>query len=83
MKLPIGNQVLLLDNSMFDNGGVECKNFTVCTANDYANYEWHTIRAMFPQDMILQAIGKGERHLNVKHLGITVECELVLELQWD
>ncbi len=67
MKLPIGNQVLLLDYSMFDNGGVECKNFTVCTANDSAIYEWDTIKAMFPQDMILQAIGKGERHLNVKH----------------
>jgi hypothetical protein len=83
MKLPIGNQVMLLDNRMFDNGSVECRNFVVCTANDSANYEWHTIKAMFPQDMILEAIAKGAHHLNVRHLGITCECELVLELQWD
>lgn len=83
MKLPIENQVLLLDNAIFDNGGVECKTFAVCTANDSAIYEWHTIKAMFPQDMILQAIGRGAMHLDVRHLGITCECEPVLELQWD
>lgn len=84
MKLPIGNQVLLLDNSMFDDGSVECRNFVFCTADAAYNAEWDLVQRCIPYpELILEAIARGKHHVNVKSIGLQYSGDLVLEIQWD
>lgn len=75
---------VLLDNSMFDDGSIECKNFQVSTLEDYRLCEWDYIEANFPksiQSKIVKAINAGKSFIGEQYdlpgLGI------VVEISWD
>ncbi len=70
---------VLLDNSMFDDGSVECKTFTVASEYDFFTCEWSYIQSTFSgkiQKQIIEAIAQGKRYVPIEH-------KIICEIQWD
>jgi hypothetical protein len=69
-------ECIFLDNSMFDDGSIECKNFIVANDEGSYNCEWNWIESTFPNllDTIKEAIRLGKRYVT------TPEGE---EISWD
>lgn len=71
--------MILLDNSMFDDGSIECKNFFLATPDETLVFEWDGVQKRFPDlsKTIAQCVKGGGRHFTLMYKG-----ELC-ELQWD
>lgn len=73
---------LLLDNSMFDDGSVECKNYQVCRIdNDDAyvcEYDWLVNNFNKNIHLILSAIANDAAYVNV-----VGDDGIQYEVSWD
>lgn len=68
---------ILLDNSLFDDDGIECKNFTVADKDNHYICEWEYIQKVFPNviDKIKAVIKSGGYYIyDSKH---------DLQISWD
>ena len=69
----------LLDNSLFDDGTIECKNFQVSSIDDYYICEWTDIQNTFSgkiQRQIIEAIAQGKQYVAIEH-------KMICEISWD
>lgn len=62
------SKCIMLDNSMFDDGSIECKNFTLVVGAEYdiIQCEWDYILKHYTvlvHKDIREAISKGQRHI--------------------
>lgn len=75
-------QCILLPNSLFDDGSLECKTWVVATNENSQIVSWKYIQKTFPEHIkaINRAIEEGKHYI-----GITQEECLpgYFEIQWD
>lgn len=77
--------IRVLDNSMFDVGTIECKNFCINTLDDSFVCEWDYIKEHFSdkiQDRIRESIGLGRYHVVLEPIPID-GIGYVIEINWD
>lgn len=74
----------VLDNSLFDDGSIECKNFQVATKDEGYIREWFQLQDIFSgkiQRLILESIGQGKRYVELDNY--PTELGLIVEISWD
>lgn len=76
-------KMLLLDNSLFDDGSLECKNFTVSDSEGYYVCEWEWIKNKFAAAIhkrIAEAVVKGEYYIGIEGIN---KGDRYFEISWD
>jgi hypothetical protein len=73
-------QLILLDNSLFDDGSFECYNFWLATEDGTVQVDASLIKTFDFLDQILDAMAKGKSHLVTTDL--VYGGEQILEIQW-
>lgn len=80
-------RIQVLDNSMFDNGCIECRTFILATAWGSEFCEFDIINRMFSPEVVKLIKSRlnsaDSRYVRVKDQGITLSGEIILEIQWD
>ena len=73
-------QAQVLDNSMFDDGGIECRNFQVATQDDAYTCEYEWIQNNFSRNLVSIQIAVEEHKDYINVMG---DDGIVYEVSWD
>lgn len=75
-------KVQLLDNSMFDDGSLDCKNFFISTEDGCYIAEYPFIVILGMQDEVKSAIAAGKRYI-APNGPLVYGGNQILEIAWD
>lgn len=74
------SEIVLLDNSMFDDGSFECYNFWFVTSDGTYQIDAEFVKGLDFVEQIVERMKAGHSHLNTTDL--VYGGEQVLEIQW-
>ena len=77
---------IILEESMFDDGSLDCVNFVVATQNEYSEViSWEYFQVKFPElvNIVKSQFYADKSYCRVELYNSYIYNELILEVQWS